>query len=90
MLAVEIRRDGFERALRNACLSHHVPALHGDRASWRRRLREAPARVQWDPERDPHHNPLPYRSLRLGRAGSASPARPRPGTRTSGSPSSRT
>ncbi|MBY8864920.1 DUF4291 domain-containing protein [Streptomyces sennicomposti] len=71
VLAVEIRRDGFEWALRNACLSHHVPALHGDQASWRRRLREAPARVQWDPERDLHHTPLPYRSLQLGLAGPA-------------------
>ncbi|MFQ6142670.1 DUF4291 domain-containing protein [Streptomyces seoulensis] len=71
VLAVEIRRDGFEWALRNACLSHHVPALHGDRASWRRRLREAPARVQWDPERDLRLDALPHRSLQLGLAGVA-------------------
>jgi hypothetical protein len=27
--------------------------------------------VQWDPERDLHHNPLPHRSLQLGLAGQA-------------------
>ncbi|WP_425588088.1 DUF4291 domain-containing protein [Streptomyces prasinosporus] len=71
VLAVEISREGFVWALRNACLSHHVPALHGDAAAWRRELRRAPARVQWDPERDLRLGPLPYRSLQLGLAGEA-------------------
>ncbi|KOV57305.1 DUF4291 domain-containing protein [Streptomyces sp. MMG1121] len=71
VVAVEIDRAGFEWALRNACLSHYVPGLHADRASWKRQLRQAPARVQWDPERDLHHQPLPHRSLQLGLAGEA-------------------
>lgn len=71
VLAVEITREGFEWALRHACLSHHVPELHGDRAAWKRQLRQAPARVQWDPERDLHFAPLPYRSLQLGLSGEA-------------------
>lgn len=71
VLAVEISRAGFEWALRHACLSHHVPALHGDRDAWRRQLKQAPARVQWDPERDLRLSPLPYRSLQLGLGGEA-------------------
>ncbi|PAZ13074.1 hypothetical protein CLM62_26615 [Streptomyces sp. SA15] len=71
VLAVEISREGFVRALRNACLSHYVADLHGDRAAWKRQLKQAPARVQWDPERDLHFSPLPYRSLQLGLAGEA-------------------
>ncbi|MFI6940862.1 DUF4291 domain-containing protein [Streptomyces sp. NPDC050418] len=71
VLAVEIRRDGFEWALRNACVSHHVRGLHADQAAWKRELRQAPARVQWDPERDLRLDPLPYRSLQLGLAGEA-------------------
>jgi hypothetical protein len=71
VLAVEISREGFLWALRNACLSHHVPALHGDQAAWKRQLSRAPTRVQWDPERDLHLNPLPHRSLQLGLAGEA-------------------
>lgn len=54
-----------------ACPSHRVPALHEDQASWKRRLRRAPARVQWGPERDPHHTPLSHRSLQLCLAGEA-------------------
>ncbi|MFE7382434.1 DUF4291 domain-containing protein [Streptomyces zhihengii] len=71
VLAVEIRRDGFEWALRHACLSHYVRGLHTDRSAWQRELRRSPARVQWDPERDLRLSPLPYRSLQLGLAGEA-------------------
>ncbi|MGW6565693.1 DUF4291 domain-containing protein [Streptomyces sp. NPDC054975] len=71
VLAVEIRREGFEWALRNACLSHYVPGFHADQAGWKRELRQAPARVQWDPERDLRLQALPYRSLQLGLAGEA-------------------
>ncbi|MFD6948527.1 hypothetical protein A6A08_18585 [Nocardiopsis sp. TSRI0078] len=71
VLAVEVTRAGFEWALRNACLSHFTAGVHADRREWRRRLRESPARVQWDPERDPHLRPLEHRSLQLGLAGEA-------------------
>ncbi|WP_316779221.1 DUF4291 domain-containing protein [Streptomyces sasae] len=71
VLAVEISRDGFEWALRHACLSSYVRGVHADRATWQRQLKHAPARVQWDPERDPHLQPLPYRSLQLGLSGEA-------------------
>ncbi|MEV7072712.1 DUF4291 domain-containing protein [Streptomyces sp. NPDC093990] len=71
VLAVEISRDGFEWALRHACLSHYVPGLHSDRAAWQRQLKRAPVRVQWDPERDLHLRSLPYRSLQVGLSGEA-------------------
>ncbi|MDJ0384611.1 DUF4291 domain-containing protein [Streptomyces sp. G-G2] len=74
VLAVEITRAGFDHALRHACLSHYEAATHPDRAAWREALRRAPARVQWDPERDLHLNALPYRSLQLGLSGFASRA----------------
>ncbi|MFJ3233822.1 DUF4291 domain-containing protein [Streptomyces sp. NPDC086787] len=72
VLAVEISREGFEWALEHACLSHYEQGLHTDHASWKRQLKQAPARVQWDPERDLHLQPLSYRSLQLGLAGEAS------------------
>jgi hypothetical protein len=71
ILAVEISRAGFEWALAHACLSHYEHGLHADRAAWKRQLKRAPARVQWDPERDLHLRPLPHRSLQLGLAGDA-------------------
>ncbi|MBD0707138.1 MULTISPECIES: DUF4291 domain-containing protein [unclassified Streptomyces] len=71
VLAVEITREGFEWALRHACLSHYARGFHPDRAGRRRELRRAPARVQWDPERDPLLRALPHRSLQLGLTGEA-------------------
>jgi hypothetical protein len=71
VLAVEITREGFAWAVAHACLSHYRQGLHADQASWRRELRRSPARVQWDPERDLHLRPLPYRSLQLGLSGEA-------------------
>ncbi|MEK2471783.1 MULTISPECIES: DUF4291 domain-containing protein [Streptomyces] len=74
VLAVEITREGFDRALDHACLSHYVPGLHPDRAAWQRELRRSPARVQWDPERDLRLKPLGHRSLQLGLSGEMSRA----------------
>ncbi|MFJ5268977.1 DUF4291 domain-containing protein [Streptomyces sp. NPDC088358] len=71
VLAVEITREGFEWALRHACLSHYARGLHENQAAWKRELKRAPARVQWDPERDLRLRPLPYRSLQLGLSGEA-------------------
>ncbi|MFF4703957.1 DUF4291 domain-containing protein [Streptomyces sp. NPDC001288] len=71
VLAVEISRAGFDWAVRNACLSSYTRGVHPDRATWQRQLKHAPTRVQWDPERDLHLRPLPYRSLQLGLSGEA-------------------
>ncbi|MET4922855.1 DUF4291 domain-containing protein [Streptomyces sp. PSRA5] len=71
VLAVEISREGFEWALRHACLSHYDAEVHADPAVWRRELKRSTARVQWDPERDVRLEALSYRSLQLGLAGEA-------------------
>ncbi|MGW6458781.1 DUF4291 domain-containing protein [Streptomyces sp. NPDC055078] len=71
VLAVEITREGFAWALERACLSHYDRRLHPDHAAWKHRLKQSPARVQWDPERDLHLRPLPHRSLQLGLRGEA-------------------
>jgi hypothetical protein len=71
VLAVEITREGFEWALRHACLSSYERGLDPDLATWQRRLKRSPTRIQWDPERDLHLRPLPYRSLQLGLSGEA-------------------
>ncbi|MBB4751917.1 putative oxidoreductase [Actinoplanes lobatus] len=73
VLAISITRAGFEWALDNAVLSHYVRDVHPDRVTWQRALKQAPTRVQWDPERDLHLRELPYRSLQLGLGGVAVP-----------------
>ncbi|MFJ9342734.1 DUF4291 domain-containing protein [Streptomyces sp. NPDC101733] len=74
VLAVEITRAGFDRALAGACLSHYVRGVHADHAAWKDALAASAARVQWDPERDLHLNPLAHRSLQLGLSGPLSRA----------------
>ena len=69
VLAVELRRDGFEAALAQAAASSYLPRLHASREVWQRELRRAPVRFQWDPERDLQLRPLPWRSLQLGLSG---------------------
>jgi len=70
VLAIRIRRSGFEWALANSALSHYVPEVHADQAEWKRSLR-APVRIQWDPERDLHLRPLPHRAIQMGLSGEA-------------------
>ncbi|WP_030024736.1 DUF4291 domain-containing protein [Streptomyces monomycini] len=72
VLAIELDRTGFDWALRHACLSHYDPAVHPDRNAWKQQLRDSPARIQWDPERDLRLQALPHRSLQLGLSGEAS------------------
>jgi hypothetical protein len=66
VLAVRMRRSGFDEALGSACLSHFDPAVHADRDDWRRLLPASPVRVQWDPERTLDLGPLPYRAIQIG------------------------
>jgi Domain of unknown function (DUF4291) len=71
VLAVRITRKGFEEALSNACLSHFDSDVFASHEDWRQRLAETSVRVQWDPERGPDLQPLPWRSLQVGLAGTA-------------------
>ena len=69
ILAIDVRRDGFDQALRDAVLSYFDPAVHASRDAWAARRDATAVRVQWDPERDVLLDRLPHRSLQLGLAG---------------------
>lgn len=71
VLAIDIRRSGFEWALSRACLSTYDANRHGGHDAWRRELHDSPVRVQWDPERSPGMRELPYRSIQIGLRGEA-------------------
>lgn len=66
VLAVHITRAGWEAALSQAVLTTFEPASHGDHDAWRRALDAAPARVQWDPERDIHGKAQERRAIQVG------------------------
>jgi hypothetical protein len=66
ILAVEITREGFEWALGHSCLSHFDPAAHASEQEWREQLAASPVRIQWDPDKDLHLQPLPVRAIQVG------------------------
>ena len=70
VLAIRLRRDGLEWALRHSSWSHYDRDVHVSRDAWES-TRRAPVRLQWDPERDLRLQPLPYRSLQIGLSGEA-------------------
>ncbi|GLY52680.1 hypothetical protein Lesp01_63360 [Lentzea sp. NBRC 102530] len=57
VLAVRITREGFDWAVDNA-VNSRIPG-------------KPQVRVQWDPERGLHHEPLPVRSIQIGLTGEA-------------------
>ncbi len=66
VLAIKIKREGFEWALKHACLSHFNAEIHTNIDVWKTKLKHAPVRIQWDPEKDILLNALPYRSIQIG------------------------
>lgn len=66
ILAIKIKREGFDWALQNSCLSHFNEAVHFSYHEWKINLQNYPVRVQWDPEKDIMLNSLPYRTIQIG------------------------
>ena len=71
VLAIDIRRDAFDGIVKHAVLSSYHPEMGISREEWQRAVACSDIRCQWDPERDIHGNPLPYRSIQLGLRGAA-------------------
>jgi hypothetical protein len=71
ILAIKIKRSGFEWALRNCCLSHFDSSLFLIQDEWKTKLQNSPVRLQWDPEKDIHLQNLNYRSIQIGLTGIA-------------------
>lgn len=71
ILAIDIKREGFEWALNNSCLSHFEPKVYKSNDEWFRVKQNSPVRIQWDPERDIWLNKFDYRSIQIGLSGKA-------------------
>jgi hypothetical protein len=48
VLGIDIAREGFDWALKNAVLSKFTPAVHASHEKWQSLLTAKPVRVQWD------------------------------------------
>ena len=71
ILAIKIKRSGFEWALKNCCLSHFDSSFFTTQEDWKTKLQNSPVRLQWDPEKDIHLQNLNYRSIQIGLTGIA-------------------
>jgi len=71
ILALDITLQGLEWALAHSCPSHPEPGM--SREDWDALKDRSPVRIQWDPERDLHHNPLPHRAIQIGLGPAAVP-----------------
>lgn len=71
ILAIKIKRTGFEWALANCCISHFDGFMFSSHEEWKVKLHNSPVRLQWDPEKDIHLQNLNYRSIQIGLTGIA-------------------
>ncbi|MEK6236729.1 MAG: DUF4291 domain-containing protein [Planctomycetales bacterium] len=65
-LAVRITREGWEKALGSAELTNFQRKVHAGGDDWRRRFKQVPVHVQWDPERSLRGGKLSHRSIQVG------------------------
>jgi Domain of unknown function (DUF4291) len=64
ILAIDITREGFEWALAHSCPSHAPQGM--SEAEYAALKESSPVRIQWDPERDLHLQPLTHRAIQIG------------------------
>lgn len=66
ILALRIRRKGWERALSMGVLTSYEPGLHVDQSNWRKDFDSSAVHLQWDPERTIEGKKQDYRSIQVG------------------------
>jgi hypothetical protein len=71
ILSIKMKREGFDWAIGNSCLSHFDKSVYENEQEWKEQMKNSPVRIQWDPEKDIFLNNLPYRSIQIGLSGIA-------------------
>ncbi len=66
ILAIRIKRSGWDEALSLAVLTHPERAVYENAEAWRAAFDKAAVVVQWDPERSIRGASLPYDSIQVG------------------------
>lgn len=68
-LAVELRRDFFDRILGLAVASSFSQSGLAEQDDWKQLVESSEVRLQWDPDHDPDGRPLVRRAIQLGLRG---------------------
>ena len=66
VLAVRIRRTGWDEVLALGTLTHPEPKIWPDADAWRLALSSSPVHVQWDPERSIRGQAQSHYSIQVG------------------------
>jgi hypothetical protein len=66
ILAIRIRRAGWEKALESGVLTSFYQAAHRSKDEWADAFASAKAHIQWDPERNIRGGALQYYSIQVG------------------------
>jgi hypothetical protein len=66
VLAVRIKRSGWEKALSLAVLTSFEPSVFRSAKEWQEQFDKARVHLQWDPERSLRGAGLPYYSIQVG------------------------
>ena len=69
ILAIDIKRTGFNCIIENIALSAFNAEIHGRYENWKTQLENSQVRCQWDPDRDIYGNALSRRAIQLGLKG---------------------
>jgi uncharacterized protein DUF4291 len=69
VLAVRIRRAGFDEALAAAVPSSYKPARWESRKAWELAVHRSDVRLQWDPDHGPGGEKLDRRAIQIGLRG---------------------
>jgi hypothetical protein len=66
ILQIKIKREGFEWALENSCLSKYDKSIYNTINTWKSLLNISPVRIQWDPDRDIFLQCHNYKAIQIG------------------------
>ncbi len=69
ILAIRLRRSGFDQILREAVQSSYVPGAHETRDAWQEAVSGSDVRLQWDPDHHPSGAKEERRAIQLGLRG---------------------
>ena len=65
-LAIHLKRDAFERYLKQAVYSSYQSDLYKTREDWQEQVQNSSIRLQWDPDHDPYGAKLERRAVQIG------------------------
>ena len=71
ILAVHLKRAGFNSLLMNAVHSTFVPEIYGSNDEWQEKVQASEVRLQWDPDHTPDSVKTARRAIQLGLRGKA-------------------